>query len=229
MHPLDYLSLSHIIFTSICFIGIVLIPRLFLNQSERSKKILLSVIVFIILINQGMDFYREGYLDQLKLGLPLHLCDFTSFAVILYFFTKKRMYFIFAFFFGIAGGGMSLLTPDVVYGFPSVPYIQNQIGHSMILLGVTYAMIIDKQRPHFRDVYKVILFTTALLLFMYFVNYLLGPPANYWFLAEKPIGDNVMKIMRPEPYHIIDVFILAVIVCYLMYVPYIIKDIYKKT
>ena len=51
-------------------------------------------------------------------------------------------------FFGLAGGGMSILTPDTVYGFPYIGYIQSQIGHTMILMGVTYAMIIDKQRPY---------------------------------------------------------------------------------
>jgi hypothetical integral membrane protein (TIGR02206 family) len=66
-----------------------------------------------------MDFYREGILiNRWQEGLPLHLCDFSTMAIILYFLTQKRDFFIFAFFFGIAGGGMSILTPDTVYGFP---------------------------------------------------------------------------------------------------------------
>jgi hypothetical integral membrane protein (TIGR02206 family) len=59
---------------------------------------------------------------------------------------------------------------------------------------------------------------------MYLVNYLLGPPANYWFLIEKPIGDNITMFMRPEPFHVIDLYILAIILCYAMYLPYFIKD-----
>ena len=59
---------------------------------------------------------------------------------------------------------------------------------------------------------------------MYLINYLLGPPANYWFLIEKPIGNNVTAFMRNEPFHIIDLYILAVIVCYLLYTPYLLKD-----
>tara|TARA_B100000927_G_scaffold286985_1_gene279243 strand:- start:96 stop:791 length:696 start_codon:yes stop_codon:yes gene_type:complete len=228
MTPLSLLSFSHIAFTTVCFLVIIFLPRLFVNSSDSSKNLLVTAIIVLIMVNQGMDLYREGYMQEWKLGLPLHLCDFSSFSVILYFLTKRKEFFLFAFFFGIAGGGMSLLTPDILYAFPYVGYIQNQIGHSMILLGVSYAMIIDNKRPYLGDVHKVLFFTTLLLLIMYPINYLLGPPANYWFLVEKPIGDNVTNFMRAEPFHIIDIYILAVIVCYLMYMPYFLTDKFKN-
>ena len=228
MTPLSLLSFSHIAFTAVCFLVIIFLPRFFVNSSDSSKNLLVMAIIVLIMANQGMDLYREGYMQEWKLGLPLHLCDFSSFSVILYFLTKRKEFFLFAFFFGIAGGGMSLLTPDILYAFPYVGYIQNQIGHSMILLGVSYAMIIDNKRPYLGDVHKVLFFTTLLLLIMYPINYLLGPPANYWFLVEKPIGDNVTNFMRAEPFHIIDIYILAVIVCYLMYMPYFLRDKFKN-
>ena len=106
--------------------------------------ILIIGIISLILINQGMDFFREGYgANNWKLGLPLHLCDFSSASIILYFITKRREFFLFAFFAGIAGAGMAILTPDVLYSFPHIDYLRHMIGHSMILLGVTYAIIID--------------------------------------------------------------------------------------
>ena len=225
MQPLNLLSLSHILIVLFCLLGILYIPKLFINRSEYAKKTLSYAIIFFILINQGMDLYREGYLSgNWKLGLPLHLCDFSSFSILIYLLTKKREFFLFAFFFGIAGGGMSILTPDVEYGFPYVPYIQNQIGHMMIILGVSYAMILDNQRPYLKDVHRVLIFGTFLLGVMYVVNYLLGAPANYWFLMEKPIGDNVTAFMRPAPFHMIDIYLLAVIVCYVIYMPYYLKD-----
>jgi len=225
MQPLSLLSTSHIVIVFLCLLGIIYIPKLFINSSEKAKKNLAYGIIFFILINQGMDLYREGYLSgNWKLGLPLHLCDFSSFSILIYLLTKKREFFLFAFFFGIAGGGMSILTPDVEYGFPYIPYIQNQIGHMMIILGVTYAMILDRQRPHLKDVHRVLFVGTFLLGVMYVINYLLGEPANYWFLMEKPIGDNVTAFMRPAPFHMIDIYLLAVIVCYLIYMPYYLKD-----
>jgi len=228
MTPLNLLGTSHIIFTTICFAVIVLLPRLFIEKSDSSKFFLIATIISLMIINHGMDFYFEGYQDQLKLGLPIHLCDFSSAAIILYFFTKRREFFLFAFFAGISGAGMAMLTPDSEYGFPNIHYVRHMIGHAMILLGVSYAIIIDNQRPYLKDVHKTLFILSLLLLLMYFVNYLLGPPANYWYVAEKPPGLNVTSFMRDAPYHMVDIYILAVIVCYLIYAFYYLIDKINK-
>ena len=223
MNALNILGPSHIFSVILSFLAIIYIPKYFVQSSEKAQQIFASLIIITLLINQVMDFYREGIMsDRWQEGLPLHLCDFSTMAVILYFLTQKRDFFVFAFFFGIAGGGMSILTPDTVYGFPYIGYIQSQIGHTMILMGVTYAMIIDKQRPYLIDVPKALFYASILLLFTYFMNYVLG--TNYWFLAEKPIGDNIISFMRPEPFHIIDLYIAAIVICYAIYLPYYLRD-----
>ena len=150
-------------------------------------------------------------------------------SIMLYFITQRREFFIFAFFAGISGAGMAILTPDVLYSFPHIDYVRHMIGHSMILLGVSYAMIIDNQRPYFKDVHRVLLVLTFFLILMYPINYLLGPPANYWYVMEKPPGLNVTGFMRDEPYHMIDIYILAIIVCYSIYLPYLFKDKFNKS
>jgi len=218
-------SPSHIVFTIICFLLIIFLPRFFANKSDLSKKVLVVSMVSLILINQGMDFFREGYgLNDWKLGLPLHLCDFSSAAIILYFITKRREFFLFAFFAGISGAGMALLTPDTLYSFPHIDYIRHMVGHSMIIMGVSYAIAIDNQRPYLRDVHRVLVVVTIFLLLMYPINYILGPPANYWYVIEKPPGFNVTEFMSDPPYHMIDIYMLAVVVCYLIYLPYLVKD-----
>jgi len=223
MNNLVLMSTSHITTVILSILSIILIPKYFANKSLAHKNFLMIFIILVLIVNQVMDFYREGILsNQWQEGLPLHLCDFSTMAIILYFITQNRNFFVFAFFFGIAGGGMSILTPDTIYGFPYIGYIQSQIGHTMILMGVTYAMIIDGQRPYFNDVFRALLYASVLLIFTYVMNYLLG--TNYWFLAEKPVGDNITSFMRAEPFHIIDLYIAAILICYAMYLPYFIKD-----
>ena len=223
MNALNILGPSHIIIVCLSILSIIYFPKYFEKSSDNTKKIFSMIIIIFLLINQAMDFYREGIMSgRWQDGLPLHLCDFSTMAIILYFLTHKRDFFIFAFFFGIAGGGMSILTPDTIYGFPYVGYVQSQIGHTMILMGVSYAMIIDKQRPYLTDVVKALFYASILLLFTYFMNYILG--TNYWFLAEKPIGNNITSFMRPEPFHIIDLYIAAILICYVMYLPYYLRD-----
>ncbi|OUW91880.1 MAG: hypothetical protein CBD94_00270 [Gammaproteobacteria bacterium TMED234] len=218
-------SPSHIIFTIICITMIFVLPRFFVNKSSPSKNILIIAIIVLILTNQTMDFFREGYgINNWKLGLPLHLCDFSSASIILYFYSKRREFFLFAFFAGISGAGMAILTPDVKYSFPHIDYLRHMIGHAMILLGVAYAIIIDNHRPQLKDVHRVLAVLSVFLLLMYPINNLLGSPANYWYVVEKPPGFNVTDLMRDAPYHMIDIYMLTVIVCYLIYLPYFIKD-----
>ena len=129
MNALNILGPSHIIIVCLSILSIIYFPKYFEKSSDNTKKIFSMIIIIFLLINQAMDFYREGIMSgRWQDGLPLHLCDFSTMAIILYFLTHKRDFFIFAFFFGIAGGGMSILTPDTIYGFPYVGYIQSQIG-----------------------------------------------------------------------------------------------------
>ena len=228
MKEFDLLDPSHIIFVLICIAIIIFLPRLFVGKSDISKNILISVIIGLMLVNHGMDFYKEGYLVHWKLGLPLHLCDFSSASIILYLITKKRAFFLFAFFAGFSGAGMAILTPDSTYAFPDIHYVRHMIGHAMILLGVTYAMIVDGQRPFIKDVHRVLFVLSMFLVVIYIINYFLGPPANYWYVAEKPPGLNVTSLMRDEPYHMVDIYLLAVFVCYLIYLPYFIQDKVKQ-
>ena len=228
MKEFDLLDPSHIIFALICIAIIIFLPRLFVGKSDVSKNILISAIIGLMLINHGMDFYKEGYLVHWKLGLPLHLCDFSSASIILDLITKKRAFFLFAFFAGFSGAGMAILTPDSTYAFPDIHYVRHMIGHAMILLGVTYAMIVDGQRPYIKDVHRVLFVLSMFLVVIYIINYFLGPPANYWYVAEKPPGLNVTSLMRDEPYHMVDIYLLAVFVCYLIYLPYFIQDKVKQ-
>ena len=151
MSEFSPLGMSHFLTTAITVALIIFLPYFFIDKSNESKNTLIISLISLMLINHAMDFYYEGYLIDIKLGLPLHLCDFSSAAVMLYFLTKKREFFLFAFFAGISGAGMAILTPDTQYGFPNIHYIRHMIGHAMILLGVSYAIIIDNQRPYLKD------------------------------------------------------------------------------
>ena len=99
MNELVLLSPSHITSVLLSLLVIIFIPKYFVNKSQKHKKALMNSIIFVLLINQGMDFYREGILsNDWQEGLPLHLCDFSTMAIILYFLTQNRNFFVFAFF-----------------------------------------------------------------------------------------------------------------------------------
>ena len=148
MEPLNLLSFSHILSTLICILVIIYLPRYFITATQVKKDIFKLALLFLVIINDGFDFYKVGYIfeNPWQRGLPLHMCDFSAYSILAYLFTKIRIFFVFAFFWGILGAGFALLTPDVIYGFPYFEYIQSHIGHSFILIGVSYALQVDRQK-----------------------------------------------------------------------------------
>jgi hypothetical integral membrane protein (TIGR02206 family) len=229
MEPLILLSLSHFLSTLICILVIIYLPRYFINAAESKKNIFKLALLILVIINDGFDFYKTAYISEnpWQRGLPLHMCDFSAYSILAYLFTKIRIFFVFAFFWGILGAGFALLTPDVIYGFPHFEYIQSHIGHSFILIGVSFALQVDNQKVIASDPFKILAITTILLAAIYVVNSIIGRGANYWYVNFKPEGDSIMNWMRPEPYHMIDIYILAVVLCYLLYLTYALFN--KKT
>jgi len=228
-HELSLLSFSHIMSVLFCIYVIIYLPRYFISAAESKKNIFKITLLFLVILNDGFDFYKTVYIfeNPWQHGLPLHMCDFSAYSILAYLFTKIRIFFLFAFFWGVCGAGFALLTPDVIYGFPYFEYIQSHIGHSFILIGVSYALQVDRQKVIRSDPFRILAITTMLLGAIYIINAFIGMGANYWYINFKPEGDSIMNWMRPEPYHMIDIYILAIVLCYLLYFIYYLFN--KKT
>ena len=120
--PFELVSYDHFLVTAFCILLIIFLPRLFLDRSDASKNTLKYSLVILILTFQVMDFFKVVYLfgEPWKTALPLHLCDFSALSIAGYLITGNKNLFNFAFFWGIAGAGMAILTPNSVYAFPSM-------------------------------------------------------------------------------------------------------------
>jgi len=225
-NPFELMSSSHFVSVVLCVSLIVFIPRLFVGKNEASLRQLKLTLVLLILSFQIIDFFKVVYLfgEPWKTALPLHLCDFSALSIAGYLMSGNKHLFNFAFFWGIAGAGMAILTPNAVYAFPSVDYLANQYGHTLILLGISVAMIVFNERPYAKDIFIIFGFTTLILIPLYLINYLLEAPANYWYLLEKPYGDNIMTPLPEAPYHMLYLYPIAFLFFLALYAPYYFKD-----
>lgn len=224
--PFELLSPIHFLVVALCLLLIVYLPRLFLNKGKQLERRLRLSLVFLILSFQLFDFYKVVYLfgEPWKTALPFHLCDFSALSIVAYLLTSKKYFFNFAFFWGISGAGMAILTPNAVLGFPSVDYLANQYGHTLILLSISTAMIVFNQRPYIKDIFTIFGFTTLLLPLVYGLNYILQAPANYWYLLVKPIGSNIMTPLPEAPFHMLYLYPIAFIFLLAVYAPYYFLD-----
>jgi len=87
MEPLNLLGLSHLLIVAMCILGIIYIPKFFINSPETAKTNLAYAIILLILVNQSMDLYFEGYQGgRWKLGLPLGNLGFRFTSVTFHLF-----------------------------------------------------------------------------------------------------------------------------------------------
>ena len=219
---------QHLITLLICAATIFGYIKYFVNQVEY-RKVLGGKIIAIIIITHMLTqpFYDVFLFDLPWQGeFPLHMCDFSMIAMIIYLLKDNAPKILFncAYFWGICGASMALVTPDLEYGFPHGEYSPFFWGHSFILLAVFYVIVVYKERPYLIDILKVIGITLGLLIFIYFINLLIGPPANYWYLADRPVDGTLMDYFPDPPLHLIAVIPLAVILFYIAYLPFQIKD-----
>ena len=218
----NLLAPSHITTFIISLLIIVFLPRIFIGSSPKTIKVLRYVLAFLMISHELVDpFIKVNIRDFAWVdALPLHMCAFSTWCISIYLLGGPRIFFNFAYFWGIVGAGMSLLTPDTTLGFPSFEYLNHMYGHLLIILGVNIGMVLMNERPHLKDFLNVMTFTTAAFLpAMYGVNFLLD--ANYWYILEKPVGDNITALMPDAPYHILALIPVAWLLTFAIYVPFL--------
>jgi hypothetical integral membrane protein (TIGR02206 family) len=155
------------------------------------------------------------------------MCDLSEIFLVWFLLGGPRILYTCAFFWGLGGATMAILTPDISHH--DLDYIYFMIGHGMIVVGIMYATIALGNRPHAKDIITVSLITAFILLpNIYLINDLLGEPANFWYLQAKPDGASLMDMFPDPPHSLFFTVPLAIAVFYLIYLPYFIKDTVSK-
>ena len=224
MNKFELLSISHFLVFSICLCTIIFLPRLFRNSDQKVIDFFSYLVAFLIFFHQIRVTFVDIVVNDFRLAdaLPLHLCDFSALIIASYLITKQRYLFVFAFFWGVTGAGMSILTPDAEYAFPAYDYLNTMYGHSLILLGVSIALTLHKERPFLNDIPKLIFYSSILLAAIYGINELLD--TNYWYLNDRPHGTNIISLMPDPPIHMLVLYPVAICFIYFVYLPFYLQD-----
>jgi hypothetical integral membrane protein (TIGR02206 family) len=223
---------QHLVTLLLCAAVIYLYPKFFQNKDEAKQILGGKILAGIMILHMITQPIYDVLLFELpwKEEFPLHMCDFSMLAMIVYLLKQNAPKILFhcAYFWGICGATMALATPDLEYGFPHGEYSPFFWGHSLILLAVFYVLMVRKERPILKDILKVIGVTLVLLIFVYIANLLIGPPANYWYLVARPVDGTLMDYFPDPPLHLIGTIPLAIFLFYIAYLPLQIKDRLKK-
>ena len=229
--PFEIFGTVHILtILSIVLVSIFL-PKFYKNKSDKQISLMTKVVAGIIAAHVIISPYKDLYLladpYDWRETIPLHMCDLSEIFLVWFLLGGPRLLYTCAFFWGLGGATMAILTPDISHH--DLDYIFFMIGHGMIIVGIMYATISLGNRPYAKDIVTVSLITALVLLpIVYVINLVLGEPANFWYLIAKPEGASLMDVFPDPPYHLLVTTPLAIGVFYLIYLPYFIKDQFAK-
>ena len=225
--PFELFGTVHLITIAVIIVVSVLFPRTYkdksINQKSTMNKVIAGVIALHVIISPYKDLYLLANPYDWRETLPLHMCDLSEIFLIWFLLGGPKILYLCAFFWGLGGASMAILTPDISHH--GLDYIFFMIGHGMIIVGIMYATVALGNRPYVKDILKVSAITAFILLpIVYIINILLGEPANFWYLIAKPGGASLMDMFPDPPYHLLYTTPIAIAVFYLIYLPYFIKD-----
>ena len=163
--------------------------------------------------------------------LPISVCGwcviFCSYMIV----TKSQGLFDIAYFWLFAGTIFALITPTVIsYTGPTrFRYYQFWLEHTLGYVAVFYAMFVHKIRPTVKSAIKSYISLAILAVIAYVANSVLGPGANYLFMAKPEDTPSILDILPPN--FALRLVIMAAAVStlfFVSYLPWLIKDIKAK-
>lgn len=225
--PFEIFGTVHLITIASIIIVSIFLPKIYKSKSNDQKammkKIIAAVIAAHVIISPYKDLYLLANPYDWRETLPFHMCDFSEIFLVWFLLGGPRILYVCAFFWGLAGATMAIITPDITYH--NLDYIFFMVGHGMIIVGIMYATVALGNRPYARDILIVSAITALILLpIVYGINILLGEPANFWYLVAKPDGASLMDAFPEPPLHLLYTTPIAIALFYLIYTPYFIKD-----
>ena len=202
-----------------------------LKKSSNSK-IALGLAIFIILNEAIKPFYYPALYPErydFLSTLPLHLCNLASLFIAIFFISKIRFFFNLSFFWGISGVLMALTQPDYPYDFPHLHFILFNFNHALLLFSIFFAFITLKNIPDFKSYQDTIFYSIPIVLVVFSINLLINflsknTVANYMYLIEFPLGENLTRFMPDPPFHVLIFIPIALLLFSITYLPFYIKD-----
>lgn len=150
--------------------------------------------------------------------VPLQLCDLALAAAVWALVTLQRSVAQIAYCWALAGSVQAILTPDLVWGFPSYWWIQFFLSHGGVVLSVLYLALTGRVALTPAAVWKIWGLTNVYAAAAGAFNWTYG--TNLGYLAQKPAQPSLLDYMGPWPQYLMTMEALALALLFLCYLPF---------
>ncbi len=192
---------------------------------RRPLHVFLAVWLLFLEFSMQIYYYSKG-IWSMRYALPLHLCDIALFLCVIMLLSERPIFYELTYFLGLGGATQALITPNILYPFPHLTFIQFFLTHGSVVTICLYITFAEKRRPTLRSVRKAFIFTNLYALLMVPFNYLTG--SNYLFLMRKPSTPSLLDYLGPWPYYILSLELVVLAVYLLWYLPVALSSHNKK-
>lgn len=188
-------------------------------------------IAFIMILSDMSYYWRLVGMPVLQPNpvdhLPISVCGWAAILGSYLMVGKNQTLFDIIYFWIFTCSIFAMITPAVItYCGPTrFRYYQFWIEHLIIFIGIFYMIFVHRMRPNIKSLFK----SYAALLFMAFiaynVNQLIGPGANYLFMAKPESTPSILDILPSNFALRISIMLSAITLLYgVVYLPWYLKD-----
>lgn len=221
----------------IVMIAVILLIAKFADRIRdlKCEKTFRYILAFALICSEMSYYWRLIAVPSLNPNpvdhLPISVCGwaviFCSYMVI----GKSQTLFDISYFWLLAGSIFALITPTVItYAGPTrFRYYQFWLEHTLGYVAIFYMIFVHKMRPTVKSAIKSYVSLVALAVIAYFSNVIIGPGANYLFMARPESTPSILDILPSNFALRILIMASAITLLYFVaYLPWLIKDIRAK-
>ena len=219
-------SLAHFL-PIIVMVLVILLIRRYRGQIRQYRKEanLRYLLAFALIITEMSYYWRLVGVPSLNPNpvdhLPITVCGwvviFSSYMIV----GKSQTLFDIVYFWLFSGTIFALITPTVIsYTGPTrFRYYQFWLEHTLGYVALFYMIFVHNMRPTFRSMFKSYGVLLAMGAIAFAANRLLGPGANYLFLAKPEDTPSILDILPPN--FLLRLVIMALAVSTMFFVSYL--------
>ena len=189
------------------------------GESYRVKW--LRWIIGIFLLGYAVFFYTHEGIDNalsLEYSLPLGLCDIVLVACLISLIRPTQLATEIAYFFGFGGVLQATVTPDLLYGFPSLEFILFFWSHGAALCAIIFLISSYDFRPRKGSVVRMMLVLNIYGGAVGTIDAFLG--WNYGYICRKPSMPSLLDYMGPWPWYLLSIELIALLTFLLLNLPW---------